>query len=51
MRAGDWSEAWGLESATELLAMHPDVDAIYCGSDLIARGVGGRPDRCARGSA
>ena len=39
VRTGDWSEAWGMESATELLAAHPDLDAIYCGSDLIARGV------------
>ena len=38
-RTGDWSEAWGRSAAAGLLAEHPDVDAIYCGSDLIARGV------------
>jgi len=35
----DWSEAWGAEAARALLSAEPDVDAIYCGSDLIARGV------------
>ena len=40
-RMGDWSEAWGRQSASELRAAHPasELDAIYCGSDLIARGV------------
>ncbi|MGZ4245270.1 MAG: LacI family DNA-binding transcriptional regulator [Solirubrobacteraceae bacterium] len=38
-RTGDWSEAWGRRGAAQLLAEHPDLDAIYCGSDLIARGV------------
>ena len=38
-RMGDWSEAWGRRGATQLLAEHPGLDAIYCGSDLIARGV------------
>jgi LacI family transcriptional regulator len=38
-RMGDWSEAWGRHGAAQALAEHPDVDAIYCGSDLIARGV------------
>jgi LacI family transcriptional regulator len=37
-RMGDWSEAWGRSAATALLAEHPETDAIYCGSDLIARG-------------
>jgi LacI family transcriptional regulator len=39
VRTGDWSEAWGRHGATQLLAEHPGLDAIYCGSDLIARGV------------
>jgi LacI family transcriptional regulator len=39
VRTGHWSEAWGREGALSLLAEVPDVDAVYCGSDLIARGV------------
>jgi LacI family transcriptional regulator len=39
VRTGDWSEAWGRRAARELVAEHPDIDAVYCGSDLIARGV------------
>jgi len=39
VRAGDWTEAWGRQSARILLAEHPEVDAIYCGSDLLGRGV------------
>ena len=34
-----WSEHWGRDAAAMLLARHPDVDAIVCGSDQIARGV------------
>ena len=36
---GEWSEAWGREAAALLLADSPDVDAIFCGNDQIARGV------------
>jgi LacI family transcriptional regulator len=36
---GSWSEAWGYEAAARLLAQDPDVDAIFCGNDLIGRGV------------
>ena len=36
---GTWSESWGRGATRLLLAQHPDVDAILCGSDLIARGV------------
>jgi LacI family transcriptional regulator len=36
---GEWSEAWGYDAATALLRRDPDVDAIFCGSDIIARGV------------
>jgi LacI family transcriptional regulator len=35
----EWSEHWGRDAAALLLAWHPDVDAILCGSDQIARGV------------
>ncbi len=34
----EWSEAWGREAASRLLAMDAPVDAIFCGSDQIARG-------------
>jgi LacI family transcriptional regulator len=36
-RYGEWSERWGREAAGQLLAEEPD--AIFCGSDQIARGV------------
>jgi LacI family transcriptional regulator len=36
---GSWTEAWGRQATQILLRSHPDVDAIHCGSDLIARGV------------
>jgi LacI family transcriptional regulator len=36
---GEWSERWGREAADLLLAERPDTDAIFCGSDQIARGV------------
>jgi LacI family transcriptional regulator len=36
---GDWSERWGRDAAALLLARHPEIDAILCGSDQIARGV------------
>jgi len=39
VRYGEWSERWGREAARQLLADHPDTDAIFCGSDQIARGV------------
>jgi LacI family transcriptional regulator len=39
VRYGDWSEGWGRAAAAMLLDRHPDVDAIFCGSDLVARGV------------
>jgi LacI family transcriptional regulator len=35
---GEWSEAWG-QQAAKLLLGTADVDAIFCGSDQIARGV------------
>lgn len=36
---GTWSEAWGRDAAALLIEQHPDIDAIACGSDQIARGV------------
>jgi LacI family transcriptional regulator len=36
---GEWSEAWGRQGARILLGESPDVEAIFCGSDQIARGV------------
>jgi LacI family transcriptional regulator len=36
---GDWSERWGYEAAGELLERDPTIDAVFCGSDIIARGV------------
>jgi LacI family transcriptional regulator len=38
-RFGEWSEHWGREAVGQLLANCPDTDAIFCGSDQIARGV------------
>ncbi len=37
---GEWSERWGREAAGLLLRHSPATDAIFCGSDQIARGVG-----------
>jgi LacI family transcriptional regulator len=36
---GSWSEAWGRSMTARLLEREPDVDAIFAGSDQIARGV------------
>ncbi len=36
---GEWSEQWGRQATDLMLRAHPDVDAITCGSDQIARGV------------
>lgn len=36
---GEWREAWGYEAAGRLLESDPAIDAIFCGSDTIARGV------------
>ncbi|WP_406313384.1 LacI family transcriptional regulator [Streptosporangium sp. NBC_01639] len=35
---GDWSEEWGRQGADILLRARPELDAIFCGSDQIARG-------------
>jgi LacI family transcriptional regulator, galactose operon repressor len=34
----EWSERWGRDGTALLLSRHPDVDAVLCGSDQIARG-------------
>ena len=36
---GEWSEAWGRQATKILLGTDDDVDAVFCGSDQIARGV------------
>ncbi len=35
----EWSEHWGRDAGALLLQRHPEIDAIFCGSDQIARGV------------
>ena len=40
MLYGEWSERWGREAAGLLLRRAPETDAIFCGSDQIARGAG-----------
>lgn len=39
IRYGSWSEAWGRAAVGDLLDSAPRVDAVFCGSDQIARGV------------
>jgi LacI family transcriptional regulator, galactose operon repressor len=36
---GEWSEAWGRQAAGLLLAGGTPIDAVFCGSDQIARGL------------
>jgi LacI family transcriptional regulator len=36
---GEWSEEWGRQAAYTVLRHQPATDAIFCGSDQIARGV------------
>ncbi|HEY0117877.1 MAG TPA: LacI family DNA-binding transcriptional regulator, partial [Cellulomonas sp.] len=38
VKAGFWCESWGRDTVRQLLDEVPDLDAIYCGSDLLARG-------------
>ena len=35
---GAWTEAWGRGATHAVMSRHPDIDAIFCGSDQIARG-------------
>jgi LacI family transcriptional regulator len=37
--SGPWREKWGREAVTMLLERKQAIDAIFCGDDLIARGV------------
>ncbi len=37
--SGPWRESWGYEAAGSLLKNSSEVDAVFCGSDQIARGV------------
>jgi LacI family transcriptional regulator len=39
---GQWSEEWGRQAAGILLRAVPDTDAIFCGSDQVARGAADR---------
>jgi LacI family transcriptional regulator len=39
VRFGSWSEEWGREAIADLLDRAANVDAVFCGSDQIARGV------------
>ncbi|MEA5116968.1 MAG: LacI family DNA-binding transcriptional regulator [Propionicimonas sp.] len=36
---GSWDESWGRGAIRTLLAAHPDIDAVMCGADQVARGV------------
>ncbi len=36
---GEWSEVWGRQAARILLRAAPGTDAVFCGSDQVARGV------------
>jgi LacI family transcriptional regulator len=36
---GSWDETWGRAAAHIVVEQHPEVDAVFCGSDQIARGV------------
>lgn len=38
VRYGAWTETWGRSAAHAVLDQHPDVDALLCASDQIARG-------------
>ncbi|RMI40847.1 LacI family DNA-binding transcriptional regulator [Streptomyces triticirhizae] len=37
--SGPWRESFGRDAAADLLDRHPEVDAVFCGSDQVARGV------------
>ena len=39
MHFGEWTEAWGRRAAALVLRGDPACDAVFCGNDLIARGV------------
>ncbi|MFC6018379.1 LacI family DNA-binding transcriptional regulator [Plantactinospora solaniradicis] len=45
---GGWSEVWGRFAAAALVRAHPEVDAVFCGSDAIGRGVADGLRECGR---
>ncbi|TQM13395.1 LacI family DNA-binding transcriptional regulator [Pseudonocardia kunmingensis] len=47
-RYGAWSEEWGRQAAHQLLTVAPDLDAVICGSDQVARGVVDALERAGR---
>lgn len=36
---GEWTQSWGRQAGRLLATTHPDLDAIFCGSDQVAAGV------------
>ncbi|MGB3438840.1 MAG: LacI family DNA-binding transcriptional regulator [Actinophytocola sp.] len=36
---GEWSQNWGRQAGRMLAGSHPELDAIFCGSDQVAAGV------------
>ena len=36
---GEWSQRWGRQAGRMLATTHPELDAIFCGSDQVAAGV------------
>lgn len=36
---GQWSEVWGRAAGAQMMRRLPELDAVFCGSDQIARGV------------
>ncbi|GAA2576700.1 LacI family DNA-binding transcriptional regulator [Winogradskya consettensis] len=36
---GGWTEVWGRFAAAQLLRSVPDIDGVFCGNDVVARGV------------
>lgn len=36
---GEWTQSWGRQAGRLLATAHPELDAIFCGSDQVAAGV------------
>jgi LacI family transcriptional regulator, galactose operon repressor len=36
---GEWTQSWGRQAGRMLATAHPELDAIFCGSDQVAAGV------------
>lgn len=45
---GEWNEPWGRQAVHQVLRAEPKCDAIFCGSDQIARGVAESLRECGR---